>query len=161
MKFLSNLLLAISLQKKYNFRFSPLSKIGKGSLKIVDGKNFTIKVNPFDNHFKEIFYHELGHLIFRETLEKKWRYFVVEMKANMWLRPGEHFINTLTDEAIASKFSRRAYPQGDINQLLKWFYTYTGKGYMALIKHNIDSADRVGYTDHVVKCINKIRGVRC
>lgn len=163
-KVIENIIYLYKLKKKYKFSYSPFIKLNQGSYIVYPTGAETIKVNPFNKHFKETLLHEIGHMLFNEpkgfnSLFRIWKYRSA-MEDTLYYNGNDLWLRRLDQEARASKFARRSYKKADVGQLLTWFYTYSASGYYYFSRKGSSGKDRVYYTDHIVKCINKIRGVK-
>jgi hypothetical protein len=148
---------AIKVCRKYKITWNPFCKIDRGTYHwygivwMTDSP--TISTNPFDKHFKEIFFHEVGHHVAKRIgYEKKCKeYFNSVPKKEQITMQGHPYYILLDEEAFASRFARKALKGCmDSGYLVKCFQTYTSRGYKT------PYVDSIKLTDQVSRLIRRI-----
>jgi hypothetical protein len=124
--------------RKYNLRFVPLwSKAFKGDASYYhySGEFFRVRVSLFNEYFYEIFFHEIGHVVYKKTSQPfSLKTFsgkgITRIKGNF--REVPYFLY-LIEEATASRYALRALKklgkcrQDSCTVLCKAVSTYTAQ----------------------------------
>ena len=158
---------AIRVCKKYGIKWNPFRGLDNASFSVSWDTNqkLTVKkihMSLFYPYFLQTFMHEVGHIVLykqgkaiRLYLEGKKR---INEDFDAIVFDGKCFLNTLTEESLASRFSRKALRgKVDTKELVESFNTYSAWGYSRLKrKSQFDAKLLMELTDRVEKCTRSI-----
>lgn len=154
---------AILVCRKYGIRWNPFRGLDNASFRVTwnGTKELThkkIHMSPFYPNFLGTFMHEVGHLVLYKqgtaiNLLVEGKKKIIQEEGVLVYR-GQHFLNLLVEESLASRFSRKATKQrADVKDLVTAFNTYTAHGYARLVKNPSSIAK---LTDTVYGCLRRI-----
>lgn len=158
---------AVKVCRKYKIKWNPFRKLDNASFWVSwDGggeiTESSISINPFCPNFLTVFMHEVGHcrLYKKGTTQRIYKRAKLNRRfeqESIWL-DGKLLLPLLTEESLASRFSRKAL-RGKANvKYLVWAYQiYSACGYREILYTTPEDARTITrLTDFVERGIRRI-----